>query len=80
MRDIEKDSFVVISDFHSYEWPLKKITDYYLKEYDKIFILGDATDRGPYGDGEGGIDLLFKIKELTEKYPNRVIYIPGNHD
>ena len=80
MRDIEKDSFVVISDFHSYEWPLKKITDYYLNEYDKIYILGDATDRGPYGNGEGGIDLLFKIKELTEKYPNRVIYIPGNHD
>ena len=80
MRDIEKYSFVVISDFHSYEWPLKKITDSYLNEYDKIFILGDATDRGRYGNGEGGIDLLLEIKELTRKYPGRVFYIPGNHD
>ena len=75
-----KDSFVVVSDFHSVNWPLDRIKDYYLKEYEKIYILGDITDRGLYEDGTGGINLLFEVKELMEKYPKRVIYIPGNHD
>ena len=73
-------SFVVISDFHSYSWPLEKVIKYYINEYDKVYILGDATDRGEYDDGTGGIDLLFQIKELTEKYPGKVFYVPGNHD
>ena len=34
------------SDFHDIEWPVKKIQDYYVSEYDKIYILGDAIDRG----------------------------------
>lgn len=80
MNSIIPDSFVVVSDFHSYEWPLNKIEKYYLNEYDKIYILGDATDRGKENNGTGGLRILQKIKELTEKYPNRVIYIPGNHD
>lgn len=75
-----RGSFIAISDFHSCEWPIKKIEDYYLNEYQTIYILGDATDRGKEQNGKGGINLLFKIKELSEKYPGRVIYIPGNHD
>ena len=46
------DSFVAISDFHAMEWPLEKVKDYYLNEYEKIFILGDATDRGENGEGK----------------------------
>ena len=47
MNKIVKDSFVVVSDFHANRWPLdEKIEKYYLNEYDQIFILGDATDRG----------------------------------
>lgn len=80
MNNYVKNSFVAISDFHSYEYPIEKIEKYYLNEYDKIFILGDATDRGPKGDGTGGIEVLLKIRELAKKYPNRVVYIPGNHD
>ena len=80
MNNIVKDSFVVLSDFHAIKWPLEKVKDYYLNEYDKIFILGDATDRGEDWQGTGGIELLQEIKELSDKYPNRVIYIPGNHD
>lgn len=73
-------SFIAISDFHGYEYPLDKIKNYYLDEYDYIYILGDATDRGPTHDGAGSIKLLQEIKELSEKYPGRVVYIPGNHD
>ena len=80
MKKFKKGSFVAISDFHSYRWPLEKVKDHYLNEYETIYILGDATDRGEKEDGTGGLDLLFKIRELTKKYPNRVFYIPGNHD
>lgn len=79
-NDVKKGSFVVLSDFHGYDWPFDKIVNYYLSEYDTIYILGDATDRGPYGDGSGGIELLFKIKDLANQYPGRVVYVPGNHD
>lgn len=81
MNKIVKDSFVVVSDFHANRWPLdEKIEKYYLNEYDQIFILGDATDRGIGWRGAGGIQLLFDIKALCEKYPGRVHYVPGNHD
>ena len=81
MRNVEKSgSFVAVSDFHSNQWPLDKIESYYLNEYEYIFILGDATDRGEAKQGAGGINLLIKIMELTKKYPNRIFYVPGNHD
>ena len=73
-------SFIAISDFHGYEYPLEKVKEHYLNEYDYIYILGDATDRGPTYDGAGSIKLLQDIKELSEMYPGRVFYLPGNHD
>ena len=79
-KNIKKDSFIVISDFHGYDYPIKKILQHYLEEYEYIYILGDATDRGPYRDGTGSINLLRTIKKLTELYPGRIVYIPGNHD
>ena len=80
MSKIEKGSFVVVSDFHSIRWPLEVVVNKYFNEYDKIYILGDVTDRGSDENGGGGIDLLLKIKQLTDKYPEKVIYVPGNHD
>ncbi len=76
----KKGSFVVLSDFHSFSWPVDKIEKYYLDEYEHIYILGDATDRGKNLDGKDGIRLLRRIKGLSDKYPERVHYIPGNHD
>lgn len=78
-KNIEKDSFVVVSDFHSNRWPFEKVKNKYLKQYDKIFILGDATDRGRDA-GIDGISLLIDIMDLCKQYPGRVVYVPGNHD
>ena len=80
MKNIAKGSFVVVSDFHSYDWPLEKVKEYYLDEYETIYILGDVTDRGELFDGSGGVDLLRRIKELSDMYPGRIVYVPGNHD
>lgn len=82
---IKNGSFVAISDFHSNRWPLDEKIPKYLRQYDIIYILGDATDRGKddYGnqlEGKGGVKLLLDIMDLCKKYPSRVIYIPGNHD
>lgn len=73
-------SFVAISDFHGYEYPIEKTVDYYLNEYDAIYILGDAVDRGSRGDGKGSLELLERIKNLMTEYKGRIFYIPGNHD
>lgn len=78
--EVRDQSFVTLSDFHGYDYPIDKINNYYLNEYDVIFILGDATDRGRDGDGTGSIKLLLDIMNLTKKYPGRVRYLPGNHD
>ena len=67
MGRIVPNSFVATSDFHSTRWPLEKIKNFYINEYDKIFILGDVTDRGKDNKGTGGIDMLLEIKELTQK-------------
>lgn len=74
------DSFVAISDFHGVYFPLEKIKEHYLREYDKIFVLGDTTDRGLDGEGAKGIKMLEEIMELSKDFPDRVYYVPGNHD
>jgi len=74
------NSFIAISDFHGYKYPLDKIKNHYINEYDIIYILGDATDRGEKRDGTGSIQILIEIMNLSKQYPNRIIYIPGNHD
>ena len=57
------------ADFHGCYWAWKKIKEI-LKPDDKLFFLGDAADRGPYG---------WKIiKELLKD--KRVTYIKGNHE
>lgn len=70
-----RNSFVAISDFHGVSWPVDKIVNHYLDEYDKIFILGDAMDRGP-----DGVNNILNVMALQEAYPNRIFYLPGNHD
>lgn len=42
---------------------------------DKVIFLGDMIDRGPQSK-----EVLQFIKELTEKYPNNVIALKGNHE
>lgn len=74
------NSFVVTSDFHGYSYPLEKIKNHYLNEYNVIYILGDATDRGADEVGTGSVKLLLDIMNLSKQYPGRVIYVPGNHD
>lgn len=74
------ESFVAMSDFHGFGYPIEQIKKYYLYEYDKIYILGDATDRGIDGEGTGSIQNLLEIKKLTEEYPDKVVYLAGNHD
>ena len=80
MSNIVPNSFVVLSDFHATDWPVDKIDKYYLNEYDKIYILGDAIDRGPGNQGENSFNILNKIYELSQNNPERIVYIPGNHD
>lgn len=71
----EKDSFVALSDMHGASWVMDKVVNKYLNQYETIYNLGDIVDRG-----EKPFDLLLDYMELSKKYPDRVVYIPGNHD
>jgi len=77
-------SFVAVSDFHSMEYPLKKVEDYYIHEYEHVYILGDVIDRGKNNDGTKGVEMLFRIMNLEKQLKNsdlgKIHYIPGNHD
>lgn len=79
-NNILPKSFVAISDFNSYDWPFEKVIDFYSNEYETIYILGCALERNSDGNVKGGIELLSKIKEVSENSNGRVIYIPGSHD
>lgn len=80
-KNIDREkSFVAVSDFHSFRYPFDKVKNYYLKEYDVTYILGDATDRGADGCGTGGIQLLVDIMRTAKENPGKLVYIPGNHD
>lgn len=57
------------SDWHGCAGPALKLLEY-LKPDDKLYYLGDATDRG-----QDGVMLLQKL--LADP---RVVYIKGNHD
>ena len=77
---IDDESFVVVSDFHSIRYPFDKIKNYYMREYDKVYILGDATERGVDKQGAGGLQLLLDIMDTCKNSNGKVQYIPGNHD
>lgn len=80
MQNIVQDSFVVISDIHSNDQAVDKIERFYLNEYDKIFVLGDITGRGRGMSGWQSFYVLNYFYNLTKKYPDRIVYVPGNHD
>ena len=57
------------TDFHGCGSPAKKLLAY-LKEDDKLYYLGDSTDRG-----DDGVELF----EMLTSDP-RVVYLMGNHE
>jgi len=56
------------SDFHGNKVAFKLLD--YLQPDDKLYFLGDAIDRGPYG---------FELMDRLKNDP-RVIYLKGNHE
>ena len=61
-----------MSDFHGMKGAMNVVRKY-VEEGKKVYILGDATDRGP-----DGVEILLEIMDLSKK--DKVCYIPGNHD
>ena len=61
-----------MSDFHGMRGAMNVVRKY-VEEGKKVYILGDATDRGP-----DGVDILLEIMKLSKD--DKVCYIPGNHD
>ncbi len=71
-------SFVyAMSDIHGFSDPLEKnlkLIDLTNHE-NKLIFCGDYIDYG-----KDSCKVLYRIKELTDKYPNQVIAILGNHE
>ena len=76
---LSKENFVILSidnfnldNFESIEKDL-------LSENARVFIMGDSlySDKSSY---QNRIETLIKIYELSKKYKNRLIYIPGIFD
>lgn len=64
----------VSSDWHGAQWAWR-LTQEFLGPDDKLYYLGDSTDRGSGLNGDGGWSML---KEMLQD--DRIIYIQGNHD
>lgn len=67
-----------ISDIHGYLQPLEEalsLVDLESHHENKLILCGDYIDYGL-----DSYRVLYKIKHLTEKYPNQVITLMGNHE
>ncbi|MBK5242686.1 metallophosphoesterase [Clostridium sp.] len=67
-----------ISDIHGFSEPLNEVLsliDLSSNEGNKLIFCGDYIDYGT-----DSCNVLYKIKELTETYPNQVTAIMGNHE
>ena len=77
MRPIVDNRIIVIGDIHGCIYTLKNLIDTCAIDFnkDKVVFLGDYIDRGKHP-----LDVVKLLKELTEKYPNDVIALMGNHE
>lgn len=64
----------VISDIHGKFEHFNELLSNWNTE-DTLIILGDMIDRG-----ECSYEVVHKVMELKEKYPDKVIYLMGNHE
>jgi Calcineurin-like phosphoesterase. len=70
--------YYALSDAHGYLNPLEvalSLVDLYSDKENKLIICGDLIDYGPDSCG-----CLYKIKQLTENYPDQAICLIGNHE
>lgn len=79
-RNIVSSSFIIISSFHSNTYTLDNIISNYLNEYETIYIFGNSINQEKKNIEIRSIKKLLDIKNLSDKYPGRVVYIPGNFD
>lgn len=67
-----------LSDIHGYLQPLEEalsLVDLESDKENKLLVLGDLIDYG-----NNSCKVLYKIKKLTEDYPNQIITLMGNHE
>lgn len=73
-NNVQREQVIAVSDLHGNMEKWKTIKNMMQSNPNmKLFILGDATDRGRHG-----IEILLEIKELCDQ--GRAEYLPGNHD
>ncbi|MFY0516603.1 metallophosphoesterase [Lysinibacillus sp. UGB7] len=66
--------YYIFSDVHGQLEAFEKAISNWNRE-DILIFLGDAVDRGPKS-----INVLQRLKELHDAYPDKVICLLGNHD
>lgn len=54
---------------------LQDLNFFKIENKDKLILLGDYIDRGPKS-----LQCVMLAKKLTDKYPNKVIALKGNHE
>jgi len=65
---------LVFGDIHGDLFSLEKGLRHW-KPGDLLLFLGDYADRGP-----NGVEVIERILQLKEKYPERVLPLKGNHE
>lgn len=71
------DNWFVLGDIHGDYYALRNSVEYIsaiCPDFGLIF-LGDLIDRGPHQ-----IECLWYILHLAKEYPNKILWIAGNHD
>jgi len=65
----------VIGDIHGDEASVRSLLSIFKPEEDSVIFLGDYADRGP-----NGVEVIYIVKSLIDRYPQNVIALKGNHE
>ena len=66
---------IVVGDIHGDYESFRGICNLFSPDKDCLIFLGDYADRGL-----SGVEVIEGVRDLSEKYPNRVIALKGNHE
>ena len=76
VRENFEGEVMVAGDIHGDLEAFERTRNLFLKAEDRLLVfLGDYADRGPRG-----LEVVKGVKELMEKFGNRVVALKGNHE
>lgn len=68
-------NYFIIGDIHGCYYTLRSLLEHWNRQDEKLICVGDYVDRGSHGP-----QVINLCMELERSYPERTVFLKGNHD